>query len=396
MRILVVSSYLPYPLTSGGHVRLFNIIKNLSKGNGIVLVCEKRDFQKKEDIEALEKICEKVIWVRREKQWSLKNVLKSVFSNIPFLIVGHTNKKMQEKIKNLLESEKFDLIHVETSYVFQNLPQDIKIPTVLVEHNIEYMVYKRYADGKPFPLKNLLYMDISKLKKWEERFWNKAAAIVAVSKQDKDIIGKKNTFVIPNGVDIGSYSKTDTEKLILNDKVLFIGDFKWIQNRDAAEFILKDIWSNLIKDSKFKTKNYYLWIVGREIPDYLKKLGGENVLFDENAPSDTYEIYKKSKILLAPIRVGGGTSFKILEAMASGVPVVTTHLGASGIGASKRKEVMIGESAHEFQKAVEELLEDKDLYKKISNNARKLIEDKYSWDRIIGDLEDVYERVLNA
>src|SRR6185437_356403 len=136
MRILLVSSYLPYPLFSGGNVRLYNLIKRLSSRHQITLVCEKRAYQSQKDIEQLKKFCENVITVNRRKQWSVENIIKTGFSNSPFLITGHTSSAMQNIIEDQLRQKQFDLIHIETFYVAQNLPET-DIPVVLVEHNIE-------------------------------------------------------------------------------------------------------------------------------------------------------------------------------------------------------------------------------------------------------------------
>src|SRR4030067_1900834 len=121
MKILIVSSYLPYPLFSGGAVRLFNLLKEISKENQITLICEKRDYQTENDVKELEKICKKVITVNRKKQWSVSNILKSVFSKNSFLVTGHTLPLMRKKIEEELNENKYDLIHVETFYVLQNL-----------------------------------------------------------------------------------------------------------------------------------------------------------------------------------------------------------------------------------------------------------------------------------
>src|SRR5581483_8848705 len=143
MKILVVSSYLPYPLFSGGHIRLYNLLRELSKKHEIFLVCEKRSYQTNADIEEVKKICKEVITIARKRQWSIGTIAKTGFSSYPFLMVGHANPQMTEKIAQVLQKEKFDLIHIETFYVMQNLPKTV-LPTVLVEHNIEYLVYKRF------------------------------------------------------------------------------------------------------------------------------------------------------------------------------------------------------------------------------------------------------------
>ncbi|MEK7502355.1 MAG: glycosyltransferase family 4 protein [Patescibacteria group bacterium] len=418
MKILMVSSYLPYPLFSGGHIRLYNIIKNLSKNHQITLVCEKRAYQNGQDIAEVGKFCKKIITVDRKKQWTLKNIFKTGFSKYPFLVTGHTHSQMKREIKKILEKEKFDLIHVETFYIMQNLPARIAtqsvaggpkvtVPVVLTEHNIESLVYERFKQSTPFFIKPLLNIDILKLKKIEEKAWTKANAVIAVSKNDRNIIKdfNKNVYVVPNGVDLeefrvqpfGVAQDKSSEFRVQNNRertILFIGDFRWVENRDAARMILKEIWPAIklkIGSSELRIK---LWIVGRKIPDSIKKLGTDGVVFDENALSDTSKIYEKADLLLAPIRIGGGTSFKILEAMASGVAVVTTNLGAVGIGAKNREEVIIAENKEEFSDSIIELLKDKNLYEKITKNARSLVEEKYNWENIAKELVKVYRSVV--
>jgi glycosyltransferase involved in cell wall biosynthesis len=272
MKILMIASYLPYPLYSGGQVRLYNLIKEISKEHQITLICEKRKNQSTSDIDVMKKICSQVITVPRHKQWAIKNILKTAISPNSFLLNGHSHNTMKQKIKKELENNEFDLIHVETYYVAQNLPPT-NLPIILVEHNIEYQVYQRYADIAPIILRPLLRIDINKIKKEEHLFWKKATKLIAVSEDDKKImqqIGLQPNLV-PNGVNPEQFSYKNIEKSFSQKtkKILFIGDFKWLQNRDSASFIIKDIWPKI--KSKYN-QNISLWIVGRNFPENLKKL----------------------------------------------------------------------------------------------------------------------------
>lgn len=388
MNILVVSSFLPYPLFSGGHIRLYNILKRLSVHHKLTLVCEKREYQTEEDIKEVRKFCKNIKVFERKKQWSCKNILYAGFSALPFLMVGHTNKLMKEEIGKILENEKFDLIHVETFYVMQNVPAT-SLPVVLVEHNIEYLVYQRFTNLMPLVLRPLLYIDILKLKYWEKRFWEKATKLIAVSGEEKQLMGR-DAEVVANGVDVTKF-KVKSEKFRVDKKekrILFIGDFKWVQNRNAAEWLLREFWPRI------HWLDLKLWIVGKNIPVYIKSLASGNIVFDEDASSDTSKIFQEAYLLIAPIRVGGGTSFKILEAMSSGVPVVTTRLGIEGIEAKEDKEVLIAENVNDFAEKIQTLLKDKTLYDTLSKNARSLIEKKYNWDIIVRQLEKVYQLAI--
>lgn len=392
MKILMVSSYLPFPLFSGGHIRLYNLIKNLSNNHEITLICEKRDFQTQEDIRKVEKICKKIIVVERLKQWSLKNILKTGISKEPFLVVGHTNSQLKLAIQDELVREKYDLIHVETFYIYQNLPK-VNIPIVLVEHNIEYMVYERYAKLANLLLKPFFYLDVIKLKKIEQEVWKKVDKLIAVSNADKRIIKRADTFIVPNGVDTDTFLFRSFQHVPIEKRILFIGDFKWIQNQDALEFILKEVWPNILAKLSQISKDIdlKLWIVGKNIPQDLKNLSkAKNIILDEKNNQETSLIFRQSYILLAPLRVAGGTSYKILEAFASGTAVVTSNLGIVGLEAKDKIHVLSGETPFELADLVCNLLMDHSLYKRLTLNARKFVEDKYDWKKITKKLEEVY------
>lgn len=402
MKILMVSSYLPYPLLNGGSIRLYNLIKHLSKEHDITLVCEKREFQSQKDIDEVAKVCQKVITVPRKKQWTLLNILRTGFSLDPFLVIGHKNEEMENKIKEELENKSYDLIHAETSYIMQNIPQTF-LPIVLVEHNVEYLVYQRYAKYANFILRPFLYFDVWKLKRGESNFWKRATKLVAVSSVEKEIMGAHE--VVPNGTDIKKFKIREKVKIDGERRVLFIGDFAWIQNRDAIVWIIKDIWQEIkskIKNSQGVPKEWQkskvkLWVVSKRIPDSIKKLTSDpDVVFDENAPVETERIYQKADVLLSPIRVGGGSSFKIIEAMASGVPVVTTGLGNGGVGGTDREHLLVSENSKGIVDHVCELLTDDKLRTHIRTNARKFVEENYSWDIIAKKLDSVYDSAKSA
>ncbi|MGH7245392.1 MAG: glycosyltransferase family 4 protein [Candidatus Levyibacteriota bacterium] len=393
MKILIVSSYVPYPLTSGGYIRLYNLLKQLSQRHEITLICEKRSKQvlTSDDIKVLEKFCKKVIVIPAKKQWSWQNIAKAGTSSLPFLLTGHTHSAMKQAIIDTLREKRFDVIHVETFYIFQNVPKTY-LPIILAEHNIEYLVYERFAKTAPAYMRPILSLDIAKMKYWEKKFWKRATKLVAVSQEDKKYMGREDVVVVPNGVDIKAFPFVK-EKERKEKRVLFIGDFKWVQNMNTARWILTEIWPKISEQlpSDFPAK---LWIVGKHIPDSLRSLNANGIIFDENAPKETAKIFARADVLLSPITVGGGTSYKILEAMATGCPVVTTQLGVKGLGARHDIHALVGETTSDLAKHVETLLLQKRVAEKIRSNARKLIEEHFTWETIAKTLEGVYRSAL--
>ena len=404
MKILLVASYLPYPLFSGGHIRLYNLMKELAAKHEITLVCEKRNNQTDADVREVEKICKKVITVPRKKQWSVKTILEAGFSTTPFLVAGHTSTAFREAIEQCLKDTIFDLIHVETFYVCQNIP-DTKVPIVLVEHNIEYLVYQRYSQKAPIFLRPLLSIDIHKLKTKEEEAWRRASRLVAVSEDEKTLMARSDAVVVPNGVAIDKFVfKTMHKKeyqsvakgvRMPEKELLFIGDFNWVQNRDTLKWIMQDIWPYMLRalDGEVKLK---LWVVGKSIPHSLRVLNKyDSIVFDENAPDNTIEIFERADVLLAPKRVGGGTSYKILEAMASGVPVVTKSLGVEGLQVKNDESILVGDDVQTIVEKTAQLLRDETLFMHIAKSARKVIENYYDWKGIANKLDAVYHSVNN-
>jgi len=394
MKILVIASYLPYPLHSGGQVRLYNLIKELAQHHEITLICEKRSHQTRDDINELAKICKEVITVPRRTQWSFTNLFKSIFSINSFLITGHTHPGLRQKIQETLENDSFDVIHVETFYVRQNIGKT-KTPIVVADHNIEYLIYRRFVASVPFLFRPLLSIDVAKIKREEEASWKSVTKVIAVSEDDRAVMEQEGIYpvVVPNGVDLQKFTMKEKHKE-KEQRILFLGDFTWIQNKDSVKFIIEEIWPKL-QDKKESVK---LWIVGRKIPESIRQLTNDpSVIFDEESSAlSTEKIFQRASLLLAPIRVGGGTSYKILESMACGTPVITMQMSADAIGAHDGEDLLVGHTASELAKKTTQLLEDDKLYEKISKRGRTLIEKKYSWKEIARILEKTYKDILRT
>jgi glycosyltransferase involved in cell wall biosynthesis len=399
MRILMISSYLPYPLLSGGQVRLFNLIKVLSVDHEITLVCEMRPTQSAQDVAAVEMYCKTVRTVARRKQWSLRNIVRSGVTAHSFLLNGHRHHAMQRAIGDELGGGSFAVIHVETFYVLQNLPPTA-VPVVLVEHNIEYGVYERYRHRAPAVLRPFVAIDVAKLRREEEMAWSRADVLVAVSNADKAVMEEAglSVRVIPNGVDTEKFGLKSIPAAISEQekRILFIGDFRWLQNRDSVAFILEEIWPILRK--RLTGHRARLWIVGRQIPQSVRRLAGDpDVMFDEaSSARPTPEIFRDAYLLLAPIRVGGGTSYKILEAMSCGTPVVTMKLSADGLEARDGQDLLVGQTAEELADRARHLFDDAGAYERIGTAGRAFVEGRYRWKEIARSLDGIYSSIRKA
>ncbi|MBI4037002.1 glycosyltransferase family 4 protein [Candidatus Daviesbacteria bacterium] len=395
MKILMLTPYLPFPLVTGGQTRSYNLIKRLSElGHEITLFCLVKEEKERENIHELEKFCQEVrVFKRPQEPWTLTNIIKTGFSLFPFLVVRNWAAGEKEAIEEKLSKEKFDLIHAETFYVMPHIPKTA-VPIVLVDQTIEYQVYQHYVDNYKFKfLKPLLYIDVAKMKHWELKYWKEADRVVAMSEEDQRIMLSEDRSlkvdIVPNGVDSvffdnQIFSKPDYPI------VLYLGNFTWLQNREAVEVLLTQVWPKI----KQEIPNVKLWIIGKDAQNFFSHLKSEDIRVEEI--KDVREAYQGASVLVAPIYGSGGTRYKNFEAFASGLPVVTTSIGIGGTDATNNVDVLVRDKPEDIARAAVSLLKDKKLHQKIADNAKKMVKEKYDWGSISQKLNKIYLEVRHG
>ncbi len=390
MKILFVSAVLPYPLYSGGQIRVYNLLQILSRKHTIDLYTFIRH---QEELGYLSQLafCHDVATVYRGRAWQLQYIIRSMSGPYPFVFATYDIARMRERIARAIASTSYDVIHIEPGYVWPSLPT-IQTPFVVGEHNIEHAVYEQYANHFPFtPLRPILVQDVRKLKQWEQFVWRRATHITAVSDDDKrcidNVVGRSNVSVVPNGVNVRHFNFRP-KKVGKAPTFLFVGNFAWMQNRDAVGYIVRDIWPLLI--SAYPNAN--LLIVGKRPPKYLREIAGSKNIKLSTDVDDIASVFHSSDVLLAPIRIGGGTKYKILEAMACGIPVVTTKIGAMGLNVQHGEEILIAKDSADFVRQSAQLLEHPRWVSVLVKKARKKIEKEFAWDLIAKTLDDVWRR----
>lgn len=397
MKILMVTPYVPYPPSSGGQIRTLNLLKHLSESNEITLVALYKNLAEREYYSYLKKYCKKIYLCQRpEKPWQFNNIFKTIFSFYPFLVIRNFSPEASKIIDNLLERERFDVIHAETFYVMPHIPKT-QTPIVLVEQTIEYNVYKHFVNSLPWYLRLFFYFDIDimKLKYWEKHFWKKADIVVAVSTPDEKIIktqdAKIETSVIPNGAGDEMIVKSLERKNISSPVVFFQGNFFWLQNVEAARFIIDTISPLLFKDQSRLT----IKIAGQNAQK-IGKVDDKNIKIVNIAHGDSgkvKQLFEEANIFIAPIFGPGGTRLKILAAMGSGVPVVSTETGVEGLDVKDGQHVLIAQTPQDFKNQIHRIVSDPALYEKIRRNAYELVKKKYQWKQISKKLESLYNHL---
>ena len=388
MNILFVSAVLPYPLHSGGQIRIYQLLKRLSKQHEITLVSFIRDERERAYVSDLG-VCKRVYMVHRGYAWQPKYILGTACSSFPFLLATYDNARMRLLLQKILAADRYDRIHLEPFYVWPSLPHT-SIPVVVSEHNIEYSVYERYVATFRLPLlRPLLSWDVGKLFSWERTVWRRAAAVTAVSTDDATIIEtylSHDVAVVPNGVDLSMF-QFQPPPTISRKRAVFVGNFRWLPNRQAADELVRTIWPAILR----KHPHAELTIAGRHIPSEIvsrvQALGGRI----QNDVLDITAVYHDADVLLAPHAIAGGTKYKMLEAMASGLPIVTSAHGMAGLLAEPDVHYLEARTTNEYVDAVTDIWEHAKVRERISREARRLVEKNYTWDIIARELGDVWK-----
>ncbi len=394
----MLTPYLPYPPASGGQIRTLNLLKYLSKNHQITLISLYKNEKEKKYASYLESYCKTIYLCKRaEKPWQIGNILKSVFSLVPFLIVRNYSESAKNTVEKLLKEEHFDVIHAETFYIMPHIPKT-SVPILLVEQTIEFKVYQHFITSLPFLMRLAFYLDIVKLKSSEMYYWNKATAVAAVSDFDQQMIEKLSPkltpkpAVIPNGAGDEMFVSELGEKKLETPELLFIGNFFWLQNTEAAVFLLEKIYPLLIQ----KLPNVKIIVAGQNANHRLSGYKSSKIQITDIPPDDiktVRSLYRETTLFIAPVFGPGGTNLKILAAMASGLPVISTKIGAERLKMTDNVHALTANKPEEFVEKIVKILSDEKLYNRIRKNAYELAKKKYSWNAISHQLEVVYRSI---
>ncbi|KKR68850.1 MAG: hypothetical protein UU09_C0002G0021 [Microgenomates group bacterium GW2011_GWA2_40_6] len=397
-KILMITPYIPRLYQSGGQNSSYYSIKYLSSRNDITLICFSRD---EEGLLEIQKYCRQVIVVKRGKTWNLKNILLAGFSKYPFLVINYISTALSEAIKNELDCNHFDLIHCDSFYPIPNIPLT-SVPIVLVDLTIEYLVYQHYVEslrGWKKIIAPLLWIDVLKLKYWEIHYWKTIHTVVAFALEDQKLItkttGRADIELFQNGVDKTFYLSTPKVPKSPTPALLFgFSNMKWMQNRESVDLILDHVWPQIIR----AIPDCKLYIIGRFAKEFYGHLGNSHIIVDEadidGGIFDRFYYLYHCWALVAPMGSGGGTRNKFLEAMACGLPVITTPEGMGGIKIKNQVHSIVCSLPRVAAETIK-LLKNKSKMLEIGKNARTLITKNFSYEKCVLDLNNLYEKIIS-
>jgi polysaccharide biosynthesis protein PslH len=398
MKILLLTQVLPYPPDSGPKVKTWHTIKYLARDprHEITLISFVRGDQTSE-LEHLKKYCARVLAVPIKRSLFLegKAFLLSFITRRPWMILRDDRKDMRDLIEQEAGAGQFDIIHADQTNMGQfalSIPGGKK---VLDTHNALWVLYKRLSETTQSRLMCwLLRRDWKLLKNYEGWLCSQFDAVIAVSQEDRRALleanqHKSEIHVIPIAADMEESPMIDRKPGAQH--IIHIGTMYWPPNIDGMMWFIHDIFPQI----RAVNSGIILDVIGARPPRELLALSSlEDGVNVAGYIEDTTPFLENAAVMVVPLRSGGGMRVKILNALAQGIPIVTTTIGCEGIDVENGKHLLIADTPSEFAQAVIRLIENKDLAEDISLNGRKLIAEKYDYRISLSRLESIYHPSL--
>jgi glycosyltransferase involved in cell wall biosynthesis len=397
MKILWLSHLVPYPPKGGVLQRSYHLLHQVSLYHEVdLLAFNQKDLMAplvqdldqgiKDAHKHLSSFCQRVEFfdIPSDKSNLSKKGLafKSLFTEYPYTLNWLLSEKFNQRIKELVETEGYDFIHFDTISLapFKSVCGDVH--TSLDHHNIESHMLFRRAEKESNLLKRWYFIQEGKrLEKFEKIYCPQFSFNFTCSDVDTDrlrsISPSSQVHTIPNGVDV-NYFNPEPEDIKVNS-LLFVGTLSWYPNIEAVNFIAKEIWPLLKSISPKLTFD----IIGANPPDSIKLLAEKDPNFHVHGfVDDIIPYFKRAKCYVCPIKDGGGTKLKIIDALSMGMAIVADPIACEGINVKNNVSVLFAETANEYIKSIKLILEQDALREDLQKNARKLAVDSYSYNKI--------------
>lgn len=391
MKILVVCPYFPYPLLSGGAVRVYNILKTLGRSHEITLLCLSRKPVSARHLERVRRHCRRVEVFPRRPGRAARCLLRSLVSSRSLLEVVYCSAALRKRLVELLVSDPPDLLQVEHFYSTGNLPARISVPSLLIEHNIESEVYLGYQRWHaPTWIKPLVAWDCRKIERNQQRAWTRFSACAAVSPVDQRTIARTcpalPVGLVPNAVG-DAFLEPRRAGPGPDHRLVFVGNFRYVCNVDAMLHLGDRYWPAI----RARFPEMELAIVGASPPPAVRRLARRPGITVTGRVADTRTFLEQACAFAAPLRYGSGTKLKILEALAMGLPVVCSSVGAQGIELGPREGLFVADDPATFVDQLERLLADRANWTRTSRAAREAVRGAYRWSQSVRRLEALYD-----
>ncbi|MDC1068954.1 glycosyltransferase [Candidatus Kapabacteria bacterium] len=388
--VLFLTPRLPWPLIGGDRIKSYYLLKHLAKNHNVKLISffyGNEDYS--EYVKELEKLNIKVVIHRIKTVPRILQMLPKMFFRKPLEILWFTDKNFQKDVNDSIVNDKIDIgfaFFMRTAEYL--IGKNISKVHIAEDCRTTYQ-YRSYKASKSIPQRMIRWWEYNKLKNYEPTVIDKFDYTTLVSEEDIKYMQDSNPSaklkLLTNGTDIDILKPDPNVK---RKYLLLTGKLNIWANQLMISKILKKFLPKLIE----KYPDIVFKIVGAEPPDWVKELESKNIEIHSDVPS-MMPFYQGAAVFLHPHYGATGIQNKLLEAMSSGCPVVTTITGNQGIHGEHGKDLMLAKNDDEFLQYVMDLYDNPELAKTVGDNARKLIIETHSWQVINKQLDDIISDV---
>ncbi len=399
MRILWITSNLPYPPTTGEKIRVWHLLQQIAPSHDVTLLSLLDSPDEVQFLPHLQRYCTQVETVvkqrRRPRGKLLLRLLKAMLKGQPPRNGIAYYEAMKRKVQELT-SQPFDIIHIEQSHMapyIEFVTHAGSTAHLITLHNVGAAQCERILKVQSgFQGRLWTWLDWFFVRRWEPtylaRHFDKC---IVVSPVDEALLRQANPTldlaVVPNGVDTSQYSllpETPGSK-----EILFIGKMNYAPNVDGVRFFYRQIFP-LVRS---QVPEAHLLIVGAEPVAEVRALAADPAVTVTGQVEDIVPYYQRSCLSVVPLRAGSGTRLKILESMALGRPVVSTNLGCEGLVVTHGENILVADTPADFAAQTVRLLNDRELRRCLIVNGRRLVETTYDWQAIAQQLLQIFNEV---
>ncbi len=374
--ILIAAPFVPFPLSHGGAVRVYNLLVRAARDYNVVLLafCDEPATPPQELLDA----CSEVVLVRRRGSHYKKRTAR------PDMVEEFESATFRACLKQTAARWRVSLVQLEFTWMAQYAGVCRPAKTLLVEHDITFDLKEQLLATSHETGAARLEMgrQLEKWKAFETAAWRAVDCVILMSAKDAETAASaRGIAVIPNGVDCNRFRPAGTEPEA--KRLLFIGSFAHLPNLLALDFFLREVWPRL-------GPGYTLHVIAGARPEYFREFHRATVRVDLERPgiecegfvADVRDAYARAELVLAPLTASAGTNIKVLEAMAMGRVVVATAAGLNGLDLKPGEDVILAGDAQAMASEIESLHSDPERRRTIERNARKAVVDRFDWDAI--------------
>jgi sugar transferase (PEP-CTERM/EpsH1 system associated) len=401
MRILWIKTELLHPVDKGGKIRTYNMLRELKRHHHVTyLTLDDGTADPSARDDALQ-YCHELACVphtpseKFNRQFYLE-LARNLFSRLPYAIKKYQSAQLQKEIRERTSGGKIDLVVCDFLAPAGNVPSDLDCPTVLFQHNVEAMIWRRHHEMQRNPIKKgYLFSEWLKMRAFEKKACRNFDAVVAVSQEDCEQMRNEYdvaaVFEVPTGVDT-NFFKPRSNVAADPHNLVFTGSMDWLPNEDAITYFTQEVMP-LIKRT---IPGVTLTVVGRNpYPSLVQLARRDRSVIVTGRVDDVRQYMERAAAYVVPLRIGGGTRLKIYEAMAMEKAIVSTTIGAEGLPLSDGVEILLADTAEAIAEAVIKVLSDPTFAKRLGARAAATVREKFGWQGVAERFTQICEDTLS-